>query len=209
MRKTVIALATAMMVITMANASVSIMNPEPRSYAEFIGADPHPNWIKQDISPMALIERTLPNTAVVTQINANGGNPGPCSPYFGETSYTITTASVVPTSDIITIGFSAQGTIPEGLGFAGLSIVCSVVQGGVTKSCSGAANEPILMQRIKQSQTAPITAWRSSNVAMSGYHGYSDVAPGVEATVTIAARTFSQPAGVKSQVCAGNMQIGF
>jgi len=206
MKKTLIALA---LIPAIATAGITAIKPEPRSYAEFIGADPHPNWEKQSVSPLALIERVLPNTAIVTQANANGSIPGPCSPYFGASPYTITTTSVVPTTDIITVGFSAQGTIPEGNGFAGLSIVCSVAQAGVTKACSGAENDPILMQRIKQSQSAPITAWRSSNVAMSGYHGYSDVTPGLEATITIAARTFSLPAGVTSQICAGNMQIGF
>ena len=194
------AIAIALMIPVIASASVSAIKPEPRSYQ---------NWAKHSVSPLALIERVLPNTAIVTQQNAAGSVPGPCSPYFGTSPYTITTTSIIPTADIITVGFSAQGTIPEGPGFAGLSIVCSVTQGGVTKACSGAENDPILMQRIKQSQSAPITAWRSSNVAMSGYHGYADVAPGLEAPITIAARPFSLPAGVTSQICGGTMQIGF
>ena len=188
---------------------------EPRSYAEFIGADPHPDWLDGsvkagDVNPFA-VDPELPNVRFVTQTHTNPSPlPAPCSVYFGNSPLTIMTTKVTPGTDIVSVEASLQPSLPEGNGFAGVSLLCTITQGANVYACSGTQGEPIMVQRIKQSQTSPISAWRSSNVALSSYHGYvTGLTPGEEVTVTIAARTFSSPAGVLGQVCYGSMAVNY
>ena len=188
---------------------------EPRSYAEFIGANPHPDWLDGsvkvgDVNPF-VADPELPNVRFVTQPHTNPtALPSPCSVYFGNSPLTIMTTKVTPQTSIVSVEASLQPSLPEGNGFAGVSLLCTVTQGANVYSCSGTQGEPIMVQRIKQSQTSPIGAWRSSNVALSSYHGYvTGLTAGEEVTVTIAARTFSSPVGVLGQVCFGSMAVNY
>lgn len=205
--------------IAVAGPVAAPKNPkvEPRSYAEFLGANPHPDWLdgsspSGEVMPLAneVEMPALPNTKLVTQDHKNPvALPSPCSVYFGNSPLTIMEAKVIPSTSVVEVATTLQPSIPEGNGFAAISLLCYVTQGGGTpRNCSGTQGEPNMVQRIKQSQTAPISAWRSSNVALAGYNGYvTGLEPGVEATVTIAARTFSQPVPVLGQVCFGSLEV--
>lgn len=188
---------------------------EPRSYSEFVGVDPHPDWqdgAENAIAGISAIDPELPLVRLVVQQNENltPGSPTPCSNYFGNSPTTIMTTKVTPGSNIMSVEASLQPSLPEGPGFAGIALICTVTQGANVYACSGTKGEPIMVQRIKQSQSSPVSAWRSSNVALSSYHGYVDkLNVGEEATVTIAARTFSSPAGVLGQVCYGSMAVNY
>lgn len=185
---------------------------EPKSFADFIGREPNPKWEKPEdrVKPFG-ISNSLPYVEFADQPHTNSvQTPNPCSKYFGVTPEVIDVISVTPTSGIIGIGWSAQGSLPEGNGFAGMAMTCNVTQSGVTRYCSGVVGEPLIMQRPKQSQTAPVNAWRSSTVNFTGYHGYvSGLIPNEPATVTITARVFSQPAGATGQVCYGILEVSY
>lgn len=209
--KNIIAIALLMTAFA-AQASPSFSNKEPRSYEEFLGKDPHPTWVKNEVTPMSdITDSVLPNIAFKQQEHTNGSaQPSPCSNYFGINPVTLDEITVVPTTTTVGIGFSSQPSIPEGNGFAGVSLICSVTQEGITRACSGIANEPVMLQRIKQSQYSAPNAWRSSNVILSGYHGFvTGLEPGKPATVNISARTFSVPAGATGQVCYGSMEVSY
>ena len=192
---------------------------EPRSYEEFLGANPHPDWLdgsspSGQVMPLAneVEMPALGNTKLVTQDHTNPtALPSPCSAYFGNSPLTIMETKVIPSTSVVEVATTLQPSIPEGNGFAAVSLLCYVKQGegeGSTRSCSGTKGEPNMVQRIKQSQTALPSAWRGSNVVLAGYNGYvTGLTPGVEATVTIAARTFSQPIPVLGQVCFGSLEV--
>lgn len=196
-------------------ATPQISNRDPRSYEEFIGKDPHPDWIKSGQVSVntvnAFSEVQLPNTKFVTQPHTNPiSAPTPCSKYFGITPETITTIDVVPTTDTVAIGFSGQFSLPEGNGFAGAALVCSVKQGDVTYACSGVSGEPVIMSRTKTSQSSPVNAWRSSAVSYTGYHGFvNNLIPNEPVTVTIYSRILSVPTGSTGQVCYGSMEVSY
>ena len=191
------------------------LNFEPNSYAGFIGANPHPDWLDGsvkvgDVNPFSA-DPELPNVRFVTQTHTNPNpSPSPCTSYFGNSPTTIMTTKVTPQTDIVSVETSLQPSLPDGIGFAGISLICTVTQGANVYACSGTLGEPGMVVRIKQSQTSPNTAWRASNLALSGYHGYvTGLTPGEEVTVTIAARTFSSPAGVLGQVCYGSLAVNY
>jgi hypothetical protein len=220
-----IVMATVMMSIAASQISVQAapsssgvpkLKFEPRSYAEFIGANPHPDWLDgaltpDGVQPMVGPAMELPNVILVAQPHTHPDpSPFPCSTYFGVSPLKIMETKVVPASDTVSVEASMQPSIPEGNGFAGVALICTVTQGATVRACSGTLGEPIMAIRIKPSQFAPIGSWRGSNAALSGYHGFvSGLTPYQEATVTIAARTFSTPAGVLGQVCYGSLAVNY
>ena len=191
---------------------------EPKSFAEYIGQNPHPDWIdpSKQAGPTATSDVMLDNVKYVSQPDTwptpGPGIPQPCTPYFGNSFREIFKTTVIPTTDTVGIGLSLQPSLMEGNGWTSMALECSVTQGATTFYCSATSDLPVLLSRIKQSSTSG-SGWRASNVSTAGYNGFvNGLTPGVEATVTIRTRMFSEfPALISSrgQVCYGTMAVNY